>query len=163
MAIPFRWMRVRSERAGSVLFGRQRASGRKRQVQGNSSCFDVRAMHTALQCHMAIGVQVGASRSDAYTRLRPLQTPVVVAHAVRRLKSESSWSVPLSLQHDSRLLLDSVSRAANVIMSSFINALVNSDDASCGPVNPLSQLAKGLGGQGEGSQIGRVSPPSLGQ
>lgn len=38
-------------------------------------------------------------------------------------------------------------------MSGFFNALVNADD-SCGPVNPLAQLSKGL--QGEGSQIGRV-------
>ena len=39
-------------------------------------------------------------------------------------------------------------------MSGFLQALVNGDD-SCGPVNPVSQLAKGL--QGEGSQLGRVS------
>lgn len=38
-------------------------------------------------------------------------------------------------------------------MSGFFNSLVNPDD-SCGPVNPLAQLSKGL--QGEGSQLGRV-------
>lgn len=41
-------------------------------------------------------------------------------------------------------------------MSGLLQALVNGDD-SCGPVNPVSQLAKRLGGGGEGAQLGRVS------
>lgn len=43
-------------------------------------------------------------------------------------------------------------------MTGFLQALVNGDD-SCGPVNPISQLAKGL--SSEGSQLGRVSSPAL--
>lgn len=66
-----------------------------------------------------------------------------------------AWSVTLRTAscHPDRAALDCNSDKPLSAMSGFLNALVNADD-SCGPVNPLAQLSKGL--QGEGSQIGRV-------